>query len=844
MAFLQGTGSRPRWGGRGLVYTVALGLALVVGLMQHGQAAAADPANAPAANPAAVRCDWTNQNFQDFYAPPNTGNDALTEPGKVVRVQFVRTYTPQEVAQAANRTASAYGAEVYLILYLSQGPVGVPQTVSGMMLVPTGARPAEGFPIVAFAHGTTGAADICAPSKLLDETPGAMMRWIADGFMVASTDYQGLGTPSPHFYAVGELSGLAVLDSARAAQNFCDDAHNVPASPDSPVVLVGHSQGGQAALFAQELWPTYAPSLAIPGVVAFAPAAELRFLAHETAELKRTPRLAPFLLGLNSYHDYYNSSAPLSSLLRQPYADELPEEAESQCALGLTAWTGVDPAKVLRPPALIALREENWDRLEPWSTYIADNEPGNEASDTPVLLLQGELDTVVPPESTTRLSQRLCTHGAPVEANRYVGAGHVGVMRRGHEDAVGWINARLAGEPPPTNCLEAVPDGGLPPGRSLDPVIVKGAQLERLLGKPIDLLEVYAVHEDEWGLIPFQVDELNSEGKYVVSEDGLLDANDELVVMVSDLGPRTEAADVKAREAAGNKDFYALQVTDPTGLPGAGWIYVLPTAQVGGAATASYDYVGFSPFTKVITGETYTVGLMAARPGLSDLELGNGPDIVDRTKYYLDCKGFGCPLTEDKLLIDPLPGLIKDGPVRTILYNGNMVAYGSLIVWNETYEIRQGFEGNLRISTDLNAAAQGATFYSVAAPNGVIVDGEPDDVPPLPLNAWWQVSTDSGTLVQVVDLDALGDQRDRTTNYYADDETSASKDTGDKLRYGEAGIVLTEAKGSISYHTAYYMVPDIQPNVGAQYANLFSAPLAVRPWLNAPSQTYLPAIQR
>jgi hypothetical protein len=93
-------------------------------------------------------------------------------------------------------------------------------------------------------------------------------------------------------------------------------------------------------------------------------------------------------------------------------------------------------------------------------------------------------------------------------------------------------------------------------------------------------------------------------------------------------------------------------------------------------------------------------------------------------------------------------------------------------------------------------------------------------------------------------LDALGDFRDRTASYYADDATSVPQDTGDNVRYGEAGIVISDAQGSIPYRVAYYLVPDIQANTGAQYANLFSAPLAVRPWLNAPSQTYLPAIQR
>jgi len=90
------------------------------------------------------------------------------------------------------------------------------------------------------------------------------------GFAISATGYPGLGTPCSHPYLVGESEGRAVLDSIRAAHALPGSGIGIKAS------LWGHSQGGQAVLFAAKLAKTYAPEFNIVGVVAAAPATELR----------------------------------------------------------------------------------------------------------------------------------------------------------------------------------------------------------------------------------------------------------------------------------------------------------------------------------------------------------------------------------------------------------------------------------------------------------------------------------------------------------------------------------------------------------------------------------------
>ena len=61
-------------------------------------------------------------------------------------------------------------------------------------------------------------ADICAPSwqpHLIPEN-SYLNAWLAHGFAIVATDYQGLGTPGPHPYQIVRAAAYNVLDSIRA----------------------------------------------------------------------------------------------------------------------------------------------------------------------------------------------------------------------------------------------------------------------------------------------------------------------------------------------------------------------------------------------------------------------------------------------------------------------------------------------------------------------------------------------------------------------------------------------------------------------------------------------------
>lgn len=53
----------------------------------------------------------------------------------------------------------------WLMLYRSQDAHGIPVATSGIIALPRTDPPAGGFPVISWAHGTTGVADGCAPSR-------------------------------------------------------------------------------------------------------------------------------------------------------------------------------------------------------------------------------------------------------------------------------------------------------------------------------------------------------------------------------------------------------------------------------------------------------------------------------------------------------------------------------------------------------------------------------------------------------------------------------------------------------------------------------------------------------
>jgi hypothetical protein len=383
--------------------------------------------------------------------------------------------------------------------------------------------------------------------------------------------------------------------------------------------------------------------------------------------------------------------------------------------------------------------------------------------------------------------------------------------------------------------------------RTLEPIIVKGARLAAFLGSPVDHLFVYVYRAGAWTQVPAQVDEVTSAGEYVTTEDGLWDANDELVFMAQDLGDQAVDVTPVADGAPIDGPWYEVEVTNPLSPSQKAWAYVVRSSTLSRTFTA--DYVSIDPFLERISADNYHLGFARLRQWMDYLTLNESTvDILDRTKIRLYCGiPVVCPISE--IWFPSSGGLIKDGPVRVITRGGEVLAYGTMFTWTTSISIPISIQLpsdlslSLGLSTDFNEAVSGATFYNSAIPDGVTADGVPDTVPPSPLSLWWQLSTGMGTVIQVSDTSALGGTQ---TNYYVDDATTFdSSDTGDGKRYADAGVYIADPNLFSAYSFVYYFLPDVQPNVGATYYAYFEHPLLVTTIFHAGpgwEKVYLPVI--
>lgn len=325
------------------------------------------------------------------------------------------------------------GARAWELLYRSEGVEGAPVAVSGVVYAPDGPAPEGGRPVVTWAHGTVGVADACAPSRTGVQVPD-LAQLLGAGYVVAATDYQGLGTPGPHPYLVGESEGRSVLDAARAAGRIDG------AGAGNRVVAFGHSQGGHAVLFAGILASDYAPDLDLLGVVASAPAAELSTLLRSASSVS-----LGFGLLASGVYSYANTYDELS-------VDEVltPAVIERIGLFEQACLTEITNTFSSQPPSALLLTDPI--DLPPWAARVRQNEPGSSEIPAPTLVVQGTSDFIVLPSSTDTAVERLCEGGNRVDYRRYPRTGHGQVLAAAGPEILTWVSDRVAGKDPASTC--------------------------------------------------------------------------------------------------------------------------------------------------------------------------------------------------------------------------------------------------------------------------------------------------------------------------------------------------------------------------------------------------------
>jgi acetyl esterase/lipase len=348
---------------------------------------------------------------------------------------------PGTVIRQEPMVGAAASASAYRVLYRSTRPDGAPIAVSGVIIIPAGEAPAGGWPIVAWAHPTTGIVPRCAPSLaifIFQQIAGSR-ELLEQGYAIAATDYPGLGTSGPHPYLVGVSEARAVIDSVRAARSF-------PGMQNSNRYAVwGHSQGGQAALFTGMISKTYAPELRLIGVAAAAPATDLATLMTDDINTAGGRNLTAMTVW--SWAQVFG--APIDSVVA-PAAMPAVDRLATECIE--SAFDILVREETSKPLAHDFLNVANPATLEPWHSLLVRNTAGVLPPAIPVFLAQGSSDGLVRPQVTQDYMQKLCRAGSRVRMLVMPNVSHGFAGRDSAAAAVGWIADRFAGRPAPSDC--------------------------------------------------------------------------------------------------------------------------------------------------------------------------------------------------------------------------------------------------------------------------------------------------------------------------------------------------------------------------------------------------------
>ena len=238
---------------------------------------------------------------------------------------------------------------------------------------------------------------------------------------------------------VGESEGRGVLDIVRAARQIPE------AGASERVVVIGRSQGGQAALFAGELAASYAPELDVLGVVAAAPLSTLYTESGlSIASFARLPGVSVLFWGAAAGFKAAYGDMGLDVIFSPEALAALPE-AEGLCGADVEAFADSFPQG-----GIATLPGD----VEAWRDLLQQNSPGNVASPMPLLVVQGDADVLK--SFTDRLvDEKLCALGDTVEYRVFVGTDHVGSTRDHFPELLAWTADRFAGLPPVSTCAPA-----------------------------------------------------------------------------------------------------------------------------------------------------------------------------------------------------------------------------------------------------------------------------------------------------------------------------------------------------------------------------------------------------
>ncbi|MBU3587904.1 alpha/beta hydrolase [Polynucleobacter sp. 31A-FELB] len=377
---------------------------------------------------------------------------------------------------------SVKGAQAWKVAYISSDVSGRKTIATGLIVAPTAPAPAGGRPIVTWAHGTTGTAQNCGPSQVIDPVVPineyfliggnsstdygvpALQEFINEGYVIAATDYQGLGGGGVHQYANGVSNAMDAINAARAAGSINQTRSN------KKTAFIGWSQGGLAAFAAagmseyMQQTGTAFDNLDMRGLVAMGPA----YFGTSSGQLDQATADKYLNDTLKSYvHNIFDFTHATMFFYALPSAFPNLKLTDIFTDDGVKVLTEVYSNKCMHPASdtmnynigsnYNSLLKPQFTNTMGWAQAVLKTSPAYEKLIAPVQIYYGAADTVNNPAMGQFFQEQMCKRGANVGRMELPGAktGHFDEPPVSQQFFLPWIKDRFDGKPLANACPQS-----------------------------------------------------------------------------------------------------------------------------------------------------------------------------------------------------------------------------------------------------------------------------------------------------------------------------------------------------------------------------------------------------
>ena len=408
---------------------------------------------------------WANPPVAPFYedVAKMTPNGKL---GQIIKKEQIKT--------------SVKGAQAWKIAYISSDVADRKTISTGLIVAPIGQAPKEGRPILAWVHGTTGSAQNCGPSQIINPASPLneyflmngnswtdygipnVEQFIGEGYVVVATDYQGLGGGGRHQYSVAATNAMDTINAARAAASMKE------ASANKKTLVYGWSQGGGAAIALAGM-PQYikqtgtaADNLDVVGFVALAPQ-DISILApagkldQAGADKYFQDSQKMFLSNIFNFTHatmfYWGTQAAFPNLkLSDIFTDEGVKVA-NEIYSNKCMHAASDTFNFNYGTSYASLLKQKPDNTVAWAEAMLKGGVPVVKPVAPVQIYFGSKDTAVPPMMHKLYQDQICKLGGNVGRMQLPGEqSHFTTPGSSKPFYVSWVKDRLAGKPLANAC--------------------------------------------------------------------------------------------------------------------------------------------------------------------------------------------------------------------------------------------------------------------------------------------------------------------------------------------------------------------------------------------------------